>query len=46
MRRNEFLTHHNLQGSQTGWIVVVDYFWFLTHHNLQGSQTGHNHVLT
>ena len=34
-----FLTHHNLQGSQT---LLLDFHRvavFLTHHNLQGSQT-------
>ena len=34
-----FLTHHNLQGSQTQrneYCIIQE---FLTHHNLQGSQT-------
>ena len=34
-----FLTHHNLQGSQTTVILYAVEYWFLTHHNLQGSQT-------
>ena len=35
----KFLTHHNLQGSQTISSVVCLTVRFLTHHNLQGSQT-------
>ncbi len=35
----KFLTHHNLQGSQTVWGLVKTENEFLTHHNLQGSQT-------
>ena len=34
-----FLTHHNLQGSQTGGTDSTSGTVFLTHHNLQGSQT-------
>ncbi len=34
-----FLTHHNLQGSQTGCWNKMENPRFLTHHNLQGSQT-------
>ena len=34
-----FLTHHNLQGSQTVGTAPVHMTKFLTHHNLQGSQT-------
>ena len=34
-----FLTHHNLQGSQTENCVKLTKSPFLTHHNLQGSQT-------
>ena len=34
-----FLTHHNLQGSQTDKKVLFVDIEFLTHHNLQGSQT-------
>ena len=34
-----FLTHHNLQGSQTQPVIVTNNGEFLTHHNLQGSQT-------
>ena len=34
-----FLTHHNLQGSQTESIARMRNVTFLTHHNLQGSQT-------
>ena len=34
-----FLTHHNLQGSQTTRSPLVVHDEFLTHHNLQGSQT-------
>ena len=34
-----FLTHHNLQGSQTAGATVKVRRSFLTHHNLQGSQT-------
>ena len=34
-----FLTHHNLQGSQTMCQVLFCSERFLTHHNLQGSQT-------
>ena len=34
-----FLTHHNLQGSQTGATAIATATAFLTHHNLQGSQT-------
>ena len=34
-----FLTHHNLQGSQTGSLLLILVEEFLTHHNLQGSQT-------
>ena len=34
-----FLTHHNLQGSQTGGAGYKKRLLFLTHHNLQGSQT-------
>ena len=34
-----FLTHHNLQGSQTCLHFVNFQCPFLTHHNLQGSQT-------
>ena len=43
---NEFLTHHNLQGSQT--LLCSDIFQpkFLTHHNLQGSQTAEDTVDT
>ena len=36
---SKFLTHHNLQGSQTISSVVCLTVRFLTHHNLQGSQT-------
>ena len=35
-----FLTHHNLQGSQTIITAREVHSLFLTHHNLQGSQTG------
>ena len=35
----EFLTHHNLQGSQTQHGPWETFSAFLTHHNLQGSQT-------
>ncbi len=35
----KFLTHHNLQGSQTQPVIVTNNGEFLTHHNLQGSQT-------
>ena len=35
----KFLTHHNLQGSQTRIAFVPRCVKFLTHHNLQGSQT-------
>ena len=35
----KFLTHHNLQGSQTKHYLHKLIFSFLTHHNLQGSQT-------
>ena len=35
-----FLTHHNLQGSQTIITWKINTYKFLTHHNLQGSQTG------
>ena len=38
-----FLTHHNLQGSQTSDKVKWFVFRFLTHHNLQGSQTSNLH---
>ena len=38
-RNRKFLTHHNLQGSQTGHIAHTCDTLFLTHHNLQGSQT-------
>ena len=34
-----FLTHHNLQGSQTPLVATISVYLFLTHHNLQGSQT-------
>ena len=34
-----FLTHHNLQGSQTHKENGNHWMKFLTHHNLQGSQT-------
>ena len=34
-----FLTHHNLQGSQTLADISRITLQFLTHHNLQGSQT-------
>ena len=34
-----FLTHHNLQGSQTAQNAILNRLTFLTHHNLQGSQT-------
>ena len=34
-----FLTHHNLQGSQTVMAHHKLVVLFLTHHNLQGSQT-------
>ena len=34
-----FLTHHNLQGSQTDVPTQYPELKFLTHHNLQGSQT-------
>ena len=34
-----FLTHHNLQGSQTQHLHDSMMLGFLTHHNLQGSQT-------
>ena len=34
-----FLTHHNLQGSQTKCNIDKIRLEFLTHHNLQGSQT-------
>ena len=34
-----FLTHHNLQGSQTEKVSLRCLSKFLTHHNLQGSQT-------
>ena len=34
-----FLTHHNLQGSQTCTHRGCGRVEFLTHHNLQGSQT-------
>ena len=34
-----FLTHHNLQGSQTTTNIFSNLQVFLTHHNLQGSQT-------
>ena len=34
-----FLTHHNLQGSQTQNDIYRLVDEFLTHHNLQGSQT-------
>ena len=34
-----FLTHHNLQGSQTLLCLIIQRLLFLTHHNLQGSQT-------
>ena len=34
-----FLTHHNLQGSQTKQECGNGIKAFLTHHNLQGSQT-------
>ena len=34
-----FLTHHNLQGSQTIPVIRFTNIMFLTHHNLQGSQT-------
>ena len=34
-----FLTHHNLQGSQTEIFQLQKLTQFLTHHNLQGSQT-------
>ena len=34
-----FLTHHNLQGSQTTLWKEIASGKFLTHHNLQGSQT-------
>ena len=34
-----FLTHHNLQGSQTSVRITTILRTFLTHHNLQGSQT-------
>ena len=37
-----FLTHHNLQGSQTDKKVLFVDIEFLTHHNLQGSQTINN----
>ena len=37
--RTRFLTHHNLQGSQTFFPIFDNINWFLTHHNLQGSQT-------
>ena len=36
-----FLTHHNLQGSQTTPCTHLKYHRFLTHHNLQGSQTAY-----
>ena len=39
-----FLTHHNLQGSQTNKSVVISKSLFLTHHNLQGSQTIRGYV--
>ena len=35
----KFLTHHNLQGSQTPSKGKSKPGKFLTHHNLQGSQT-------
>ena len=35
----KFLTHHNLQGSQTTDNGYKTLSRFLTHHNLQGSQT-------
>ena len=38
----QFLTHHNLQGSQTITLSTVRTSMFLTHHNLQGSQTINN----
>ena len=38
-----FLTHHNLQGSQTPICKLKVHFAFLTHHNLQGSQTSNLH---
>ena len=36
---SKFLTHHNLQGSQTEIAFIAVAIKFLTHHNLQGSQT-------
>ena len=39
MPSGEFLTHHNLQGSQTTISQLAPCLSFLTHHNLQGSQT-------
>ena len=39
MQLTMFLTHHNLQGSQTRYGSCVWIYKFLTHHNLQGSQT-------
>ena len=38
-RLSTFLTHHNLQGSQTTQTYSTFDNMFLTHHNLQGSQT-------
>ena len=41
-----FLTHHNLQGSQTNIYQPSTVTEFLTHHNLQGSQTQLNCILS
>ena len=38
-QEEKFLTHHNLQGSQTEFTPHTIRTLFLTHHNLQGSQT-------
>ena len=40
---SKFLTHHNLQGSQTTMQRIKQGNGFLTHHNLQGSQTSNLH---
>ncbi len=40
VKNHGFLTHHNLQGSQTYLLPPYLSVGFLTHHNLQGSQTG------
>ena len=41
-----FLTHHNLQGSQTAFLLLGFGIGFLTHHNLQGSQTAISALFT